>query len=77
MCNITHSLDQMFEVNCVPQSQVIISGTPKREIQEKTKALAHAAADVSDKGTHSIHLDVRSMTVKMKLQPLLYCKGPT
>jgi hypothetical protein len=28
---------------------VIILGTPKQEIQEKTKALAHAASDVSDK----------------------------
>jgi hypothetical protein len=25
----------------------------------------------------SIRLDVRSMTVKIKLQPPLYCKGPT
>jgi hypothetical protein len=53
------------------------SGTTKQEIQEKIKALAHAAADVSDKGIASIHLDVRSMTVKMKLQPPQYCKGPT
>jgi hypothetical protein len=71
------SLDQMFEVNCVPRSEVIISGTAKREIQEKIKALAHAAAGVSDKGIASIHLDVRSMTVKMKFQPPLYCQGPT
>jgi hypothetical protein len=37
---------------------VIVLGTPKWEIQEKIKALAHAAADVSDKGIASIHLDV-------------------
>jgi hypothetical protein len=29
---------------------VIVSGTPKREIQVKVKALAHAATDVSEKG---------------------------
>jgi hypothetical protein len=57
--------------------EVIISGTPKWEIQEEIKTLAHAAADVSDKEIASIHLDVQSMPVKMKLQQLLYCKGPT
>jgi hypothetical protein len=56
---------------------VIVLGTPKREIQEKINALALAAADVSDKGIASVHLDVRSMTVKMKLQLPLYYKGPT
>jgi hypothetical protein len=44
---------------------VIVSGTPKREIQEKVKAFAHAAADVSERGIASIHLDVRSMMVKI------------
>jgi hypothetical protein len=48
----------MFLVNCVPQSKVIVSGTPKQEIPEKIKVLAHAAADVENKGTASIHLDV-------------------
>jgi hypothetical protein len=43
---------------------VILSGTPKREIQEKVKALAHDVAGVSERGTASIHLDVRSMMVK-------------
>jgi hypothetical protein len=47
--------------------EVIVSGTPKREIQEKIKALAHAAGDnISDKGIASIHLDVRLMSVKIK-----------
>jgi hypothetical protein len=49
MCNISQSLDKLFEVNCVPRSEVIVLDTPKEEIQEKTKALAHAAADASDK----------------------------
>jgi hypothetical protein len=32
---------------------VIVSGTPKREIQEKVKALAHAATDITERGTAS------------------------
>ncbi len=39
--------------------------SPKREIQVKVKAFAHAAADVSERGIASIHLDVRSMMVKI------------
>jgi hypothetical protein len=44
--------------------EVIVSGTPKQEIQVEIKALAHATVAMSDKGMVSIHLDVRSMTVK-------------
>jgi hypothetical protein len=55
---------------------VIISGTPKQDIQEKVNAFAHAAADVSTRGIASIHFDVRSMTVKM-CELLLDGKGPT
>jgi hypothetical protein len=47
-----------FEVNCGPRSEVIISGTPKWDIQEKVKAFAHAAADVSTRGIAFINLDV-------------------
>jgi hypothetical protein len=65
MLSISHSLDQRFEVNCGPRSEVIVSGTPKREIQEKVKAFAHAATDVSERGIASIHLDVQSMIVKI------------
>jgi hypothetical protein len=43
---------------------MIISGTPKREIQVKVKAFAHAAVDVSERGMASIHLDMRSIMVK-------------
>jgi hypothetical protein len=67
MCSISQSLDQIFEVNCVLLSEVIVSAISNLEIQEEIKALAHAAADVSDKGMASIHLDVQSVTVKMKL----------
>jgi hypothetical protein len=61
MCNISQSCDQTFYVNCGPQSEVIVSGTPKQVIQEKTKAHAHAPMDVLERGTASIHLDVQSM----------------
>jgi hypothetical protein len=44
---------------------IIVSGTPKREIQVNVKALAHAAADVQASGIASIHLDVRSVMVKI------------
>jgi hypothetical protein len=44
---------------------VIVSGTPKQEIQVKVKAFAHAAADISERGIASIHLDVQSMMVKI------------
>jgi hypothetical protein len=59
------SLNQRFEVNCGPQSEVVVSGTPKWEIQVKVKAFANAAADVSERGIASIHLDVRPMIVKI------------
>jgi hypothetical protein len=58
MCNFSQSLDQILEVNCIPRSEVIVSGTPKQQIQEEINSLEHAAADVSDKGTASIHLGV-------------------
>jgi hypothetical protein len=54
-----------------------VSGTPKRVTQEKVKEHAHAVAVISDMGIASIHLDVRSMIVKMWLQLSLNCKGPT
>ncbi len=47
---------------------MIVSSTPKREIKEKVMAFAHAAADVSESGTASIHLDVRSVMVKMLIK---------
>jgi hypothetical protein len=64
MFNISQSIDQTFEVNCGPQSEVIILGTPKWDIQENINALAHATTEISDKGRASIDLDVRSMTLK-------------
>ncbi len=77
MLNISQSWNQRLEVNCGPRSEVIVSGTPKREIQVKVKAFVHAAADVSERGMASIHLDVRSVMVKIQVKLLLYCNGPT
>ncbi len=59
------SLSRRLEVNCGLRSEMIISGTPKHEIQVNVEAFAHAAADVSESGIASIHLDVRSMIVKI------------
>jgi hypothetical protein len=47
-----------LEVNCGPQSEVIVSGTPEQDFKVKVKAFAHAAGDVSERGMTSIHLDV-------------------
>jgi hypothetical protein len=77
MFNIEQSWDQRFEVNCSPQSEVIILGIPKRDIQEKVNAFAHAAENISTRGSASIHYDVRSMTVKMCEELSLDCNGPT
>jgi hypothetical protein len=65
MFNISQSRDQTFELNCGQRLEVIISGTPKQVIQEKTKARAHATAEISESGMASIHLDVQSMMVKI------------
>ncbi len=65
MLHISHSLNQRFEVNCGLRSEVIVSGTPQREIHVKVKAFVHAAADVFERGIASIHLDVQSMMVKI------------
>jgi hypothetical protein len=43
----------------------------------KTRARAQFAAAVSARGMASIHFDVRSIIIKMKLQLLLNCTGPT
>ncbi len=51
---------------------MIVLGTPKREIQVKVKAFEHADADVSERGIASIHLDVQSIIVKIKIKLLLF-----
>jgi hypothetical protein len=71
MFNIKQSCYQRFEVNCGPWSEVIVSGTPKPDIQEKVNAFAHAAADVPTRGIASIqgqeeclHNDVKRVIIK-------------
>ena len=44
-------------------SKLIGEKSPIR--RQRVKAFAHAAADVSERGIASIHLDVRSMMVKI------------
>jgi hypothetical protein len=65
MLSIWQSSNQRFEVNCGPKSEVIVLGTPRREIQVKVKAFVHASVDVSERGMASIHLDVQSIMVKI------------
>jgi hypothetical protein len=52
------------EVNCVPLSLVMVSGTPKRWIHPEKRAAAHSAAVVPVSGTASGHRLVRSTIVK-------------
>jgi hypothetical protein len=56
--------DQREEVNCGPQSEVIIAGRPKREIQVVRRAAVQSAVVVEESGTTSGHLVVWSMMVK-------------
>jgi hypothetical protein len=49
-------VEQRFEVNCRPRSEMSVLGTPKWEIQENVKAFMHAAKDVSERGIASIYL---------------------
>jgi hypothetical protein len=65
MLSISQSVNQSEEVNCGPRSEVIVLSTLKHEIQVNVKTFAHATANVSESGTASIHLDVRSMMVKI------------
>ncbi len=56
LCNISQSFHQKLNVNC--KSVMIVLGTPQQVIQEKTKVCVYAAADLSERGIASIHLDV-------------------
>ena len=58
-----------MEVNCVPLSEVMVWGIPNLEIQAEQRASAHAEAVVEDKGTASAQRVVRSMIVKMCVNP--------
>ena len=64
MFNKEHKTAQREEVNCAPQSEVILAGTPNLEIQQEIKALAQSSAEVEDIGTASGQQEVLSMMVK-------------
>jgi hypothetical protein len=60
-----HSAAHTFDVNCGPQSEVIVEGTPKRVIQWKTRACVQSTKEIAERGIASIYLDVWSMLVKI------------
>ena len=55
---------QREEVNCDPQSEVILAGTPNLKIQQEIKALAQSSAEVEDIGTALGQREVLSTMVK-------------
>ena len=65
------------EVNVVPLSEVMSSGTPNRATQLFRKACAHELDVASERGIASGHLVARSIAVNIYRQPLLIGKGPT
>ena len=67
----------MSDVNCGPLSDVISTGTPKRAIQCRAKALPTEAASVRASGMASGHLVNRSMTVSRCEYPFDAGNGPT
>ena len=78
ICKVLTSTSQMAEENCAPQSDVIVSGTPKRAIQPATIASAHDLAEVDDTRMTSTHLVERSIIVNRCVRPSLEVgKGPT
>ncbi len=50
------------DVNWAPLSDVMMAGTPKREIQLANRALAQSAAVMEESGIASGHRDVLSIT---------------
>lgn len=60
----SHTAVHTKEVNCVALSEVIASGTPKRDIQPWKRAEAHVEAVMEDNGSASGYHVVRSMTVR-------------
>ena len=77
MFNKEHKTPQREEVNCAPQSEVILAGTPNLEIQQEIKALVQSSAEVEDIGTASGQREVLSTMVKRWVKPLELGRGPT
>ena len=55
---------QREDINCAPQSEVILAGTPNRKIQPEIRALVQSAAEMEDRGTASGQHEVLSRMVK-------------
>jgi hypothetical protein len=51
------------DVNWAPLSDVIMVGTPNRDIQPVKRALAQSAVVMDERGMASGHLEVRSIIV--------------
>ena len=54
---------QREDINCRPWSVTMQDGTPKREIQPRSKAVAQDTAVMSANGKASTQREKRSMTV--------------
>ena len=55
--------DHRADVNLAPLSDVMVAGTPNREIQLAKMALAQSATVMDERGMASGHLDVLSIIV--------------
>ena len=60
-----NQLQHVAEENCVPLSEVRVTGTPYLATQEDMKVAEHVLAVISLSGTSSNHLVVLSMMVRM------------
>ncbi len=69
---------QREEQNCLPRSEVICSGTPKRATQPPINAVAQLSAEVERRGIASAHRVERSNTVRRCVCPPAEAgSGPT
>ena len=60
-----HNCCHVADENCVPLSEVRVSGTPNLATQDAMKAAEHVLAVISFRGTASNHLVVLSIMVRM------------
>ena len=81
ICCMPRVLQRHFHTapeNCDPRSVVMVPGTPKRATQCAVKLSAQFSAVMSERGTASGHLVVRSTMVSKYLLPLAATgRGPT
>ena len=62
--SLEHSSDHTADVNCVPLSDVMVEGVPKRLIHVLMRAWAQVCASMLRRGTASNHLVDRAIIVK-------------